>query len=162
MTDNQKKKIMKAITNKEYKELLCGINNYCLIEKGDKQEGLFPQDWYLALNNGVYAFATAGADELAENLLIKTIMELLKGNSEEVWIGYSVCWIQYVLELQGKSPIKIINAKFLEHIRPYISRAKEELSANHKWIGKNYKEGLWEDIKISNKNLLEKYGVTIL
>ncbi len=161
MTINEQFELVKySIKSMELNLLFLGKGTY-------KNENLkhipadIPCDVSAILKYGLYPLYKDG-DISIPNVLSNTIVDFLNDNPIEVWMAYSIVWMQYRNELNGISPFNIISSELLETLRICITKNQKALSDCKKYVGDGKENGLLEDIIVSNKSFKNKFEVSIL
>ena len=151
--------VKKAITNNELDKLFLGQEGY---KWGNLKHipANVPTD-VSAILCSMYALYNEGATDIPE-LLEDTIYKLTKGNAVEIWTAYSIVWSQYYHELKKSVPFNIVSDSLLAHIRKVVSQNAQLLSECHEYTGAGLKNGLLDDIVISNKSFFKMHGESIL
>ncbi len=152
--------VKEAVQKHKLKQLMLGTDAL----KWDNLQHIpadVPSDLSAILKYGLYRLYLEANSDIPD-LLLSTINELLQGNSVEIWTAYSIVWYQYRYELTNLSPFKIISNELLVAIRTNIFANKEALIECKEFVGKSYKDGLFEDIVASNDSFYRKFEVSIL
>ena len=152
--------VKKAVDNNQLMELFLGAPGY---EWGDLKHipANVATDIGAILEHGLYALFNNGYKDVP-GIMKATVYALLNGTPVEIWTAYSVVWAQCWNEAKHKSSFQVINQEFLERVRTALWANKASLVACKELMGWNLKDGLWEDIMISNQTIKRRFGVEIL
>ena len=152
--------VRKAIERNELTELFLGSPGY---EWGELKHipAKVATDIGAIMENGIYVSYKNGDSGIPQKLK-STVYELMNGTPVEIWTAYSICWIQYWNEQRNISPFSLFSQDIQRDLHNAVIANRDQLIACKELIGWNKKEGLWEDITISNQNFKKRFGVEII
>lgn len=151
----------KAFEQNEVADFLQGKSDYaCPVSRFTPAN--VPTDTGRIIEFGIYALYNDTNDETIIQKFKEAILNLLKGDSIQVWVAYSVCWIQIYNEQHEKAPFKLVDDNLIRDIRQAVLKNENELRACREWQGWNKENGLWDDICRMDRVLKANYEVNIL
>ena len=145
----------------EIADYLCGANNYT-VPINQYISANVPTDFEYIIRVGLYGYYNKAGDTGLPEVYALAIEQLLQGDCASVWCAYMVCLFQIRLELRGEAPFSIMSNELVSKVSSALHNNKTFLKSSRLWQGKDFEEGLWQDIVATNKSLQANYGVSLI
>lgn len=148
----------KAFKNNEFYELLLGLNNYNV-----NAPASVPTDWTLIIYNGIFELYkhNTNQQEAIKIIFYDAIKKLINGNEIELWVSSYIIFLMLHYQMKNKAPFTLSN-EILNLFKSKLSEMKDQLSANKKYEGSQYSNGLYGDIERLNNTLKIYYSIDMI
>ena len=93
-----------------------------------------------------------------EKMFVNAIVDMLKGNAEEVYCGVAVLYFQILMEESSKAPFCVDRESLIKIASQTIRENEEQLKSIKKWGGQSSENGLWDEIQRYRKLFISKFG----
>lgn len=98
-------------------------------------------------------------DEALREKVFDALSKLAK-DKEYGWMA--IYYLHSLRIFEDAKKMEQIVPKLVMDIADGLRKNKASLSLNRKWVGVEYKDGLWGDVRRMNKILSEKYNLNVL
>lgn len=149
-----------AFENNEVTELFRGQKDYGFDNLKHIPANV-PTDINLILVYGVYPLCKETNIPVSE-CIKNAIKDLLNASLSDIWIAYFLAMCQKRNEVQGISPITVIDETVSLAISECVKNNKKELGRCKEWGGYGMQEGIYGDIVRLDNHLFEDYKVRLL
>lgn len=141
-----------AITKGELVQLLGGYPNYYV----QSQFADLPTDYYLA-------FDPIRARIKDDTHLRDAVLEAIKTLAQDMVYGwgaiYHISNLALVRQYEG---IDLISPDLIDAVADGLRRNKEAFKSLKRWGGKEFEDGVWNMVRVVNRNLHNDKNITVL
>jgi hypothetical protein len=145
-------KFKKAIAKGELVQYLGGYPEYSIQERFADM----PTDYdvaFLPIDNRI-----KDDPKLQESVL--DAIQTLSNDPEYGW--GAIFHIGNLAYLKKKQGIDLLEPKFVESVAAALRKNKDAYIAMKKWVGKDLDDGVWDMVRVKNRNLSLDFNITVL
>jgi hypothetical protein len=150
--NNEDRLFNKAIEKGELVQFLGGYPGYYL----QPSAADLPTEY----DDAFFPIKTRIKDSL--DLQIK-VLEAIKTLSLDAEYGWGAIFYLGNLALMRKyDGFDILGSDFVESVAANLRHNKDAFKSLKKWVGKELEDGVWDMVRVINRNLHNDYGITVL
>ncbi|MYL47224.1 hypothetical protein GLV94_16385 [Virgibacillus halodenitrificans] len=158
---NIKMKVIQAIDNNEFIDLLKGKGDY-KIELHQWVSANVPTDVESILTKGIYPLYLDDQNKRVELKLEQSLITMIDGELFDIYCALSTIFCQLIEEGLGTAPFKINQDKILNKLRITLNSKEKELKNYFEWEGLGKPEGMWTEVLRMDSICKRRWGISLL
>lgn len=145
-------KLAKALAKGELVQYLSGHPSYAIQDR----DADLPTDYNAAFNP---LDKRLKDDPQLQQAVVDAILSL--ANDPEY--GWGVIFhVTNLVHLRRNEGIDLLSPSLLDAIASSLRKNRDAYKSLKRWVGKEFKDGVWEMVRVENKLLHKNHGVTVL